>query len=360
MRVLVRAPIGTTGGYARDGVGLIRSLLKAGHEVDVFPTVVTPPLPPEVAELLTFPIGEGYDLEIHHVPPTNAATGAYNKQRSRKVVLWSMWEWDTFPDTVPNFDDALLNIPRYDMVVGYTQQTLDTFRDVGFLADGQEVAVVQGGFEPQPWTPYTGTEAEKQIDQLKFPNSPFRFAMVGHLGMRKNPYTVLTAFNELKEEHGDDFNAQLIFKTGYPLLPPNYNAPGVKIIQEIGWSDKKLKEFYWSLDCLLNVSWGEGKDLPSMEATMCGVPTILNDTPGHRGWVHPGIQDLIPATKQMMGQGYVGRFTCKDDIKSAMMYEYNNRKTSQRRALQLASYIEKRCSWDYKVKQFGKAVGFPL
>lgn len=360
MKILVKAPIGSTGGYARDGVGLIQALLRARHEVDVVPTAVAPPLPPDVAELLTFPTGDAYDLEIHHVPPTDVDMGAFNRRRSRKVVLWSMWEWDTFPSSVAGFEKIADNMKQYDMVVGYTKQSLDAFRGAGFLGDDQATAVVQGGFDPSPWKAYQDTEFRDEVEKMKFPNAPFRFGMVGHLSLRKNPYTVLRAFNELKEEHGDQFNAQLVLKTGFPLLPPQYDAPGVKFIQEINWTDKKLKEFYWTLDCLINVSWGEGKDLPSMEATMCGIPTILNDTPGHRGWVHPDVQKLIPATKMQMDSEYVGLFTGVEDVKSAMMETYSKRTEAYRRARQLASVIGRSATWDTRVKRFGKALGLPL
>jgi glycosyltransferase involved in cell wall biosynthesis len=114
------------------------------------------------------------------------------------------------------------------------------------------------------------------------------------------------------------------------------------------------------LDCLINVAWGEGKDLPSIEATMSGIPTILNDTPGHRGWVHPGIKKLIPATKMPMSNGYVGRFTSVDEVKDAMMDVYRHYPSYYREALQLASYVEKRVTWSARVALLGKTIGLPL
>ena len=358
MKILLRAPIGTTSGYGRDGVGIVRALLKREHEVDLYPEAVSPPLPQEVANLLTYPTSSGYDLEIHHVPPTGAQTGGYNKTRSKKVVLWTMWEWDTFPASVPNRNIAETYIKHYDHVVGYTQQTLDSMKE--FLGEGQATSVVQGGFEKEPWYPAEGTAWEKHFPSRKHGQMPFRFAMVGHLAARKNPYTVLRAFNSLKEEMGDDFNAELLIKTGFPLVPPNYDAPGVKFIQEIGWSDELLRQFYWSIDCLVNCAWGEGKDLPPMEATMSGTPVLLNDNPGHRGWVHPGILPLVPSTTMEMGEGYVGRFTGVDDTKKAMLEVYNNKAMAYDRAKQLASYIEKRATWDYRIQKFGEAVGVNL
>lgn len=363
MKILVRAPIGTTSGYARDGVGLVRSLLNRDHHVDVIPTSVWPPLPVEVAELLTYPIlNNGYDLEIHHVPPMDAEAGEYHKTRSKKVVLWSMWEWDNITPTFPWFEKTKENMQRYDQVVCYTPQTLSAFEDAGFVRADQSTSIVQGGFETGPWrAPYEmPDEVQKLFPYRKLIRDTFKFAMLGHLSLRKNPYTVLQAFRELKEEMGDDFDAELIFKTGFPLFPPNFESPGVRYIQEINWTDEQVRAFYWSIDCLINVSWGEGKNLPSMEATMSGTPIILNDIPGHRGWAHPGIQPLIPATAMNMQEGYDGRFTGKDDAKSAMLEVYHHRAVSYERAKQLASYISKRATWDYRVGKFGEAIGVPL
>lgn len=362
MRILVRSPIGTTGGFARDGIGLIKALSDRKHVVDVQPEAVLTPLPPEIAQLLTFPITDGYDLEIHHVPPNGAEVGMFNKQRSRKVVLWTMWEWDTFPKSVPSYANTSF-IKNYDQVVGYTDQTLEVFEAEGFLGEDQPRVVVQGGFDPSPWFSLDDPKADPYREMTPSRKNQWgtcRFAMVGHLAARKNPYTVLTAFNELKEELGDEFDAELIFKTGFPMLPPNYDAPGVKVIQEIGWSDAQLRQFYWSIDCLINVSWGEGKDLPALEATMCGTPVILNATPGHLGWVHPYIQPLLPVTKMNMDPEYVGYFTSKDDIKTAMLDVYRQRVVAYDRAKQLSAYVGRQVTWDYRVEKFGQEIGLPL
>lgn len=361
MRVLVHAPLATSTGYGRDGVGLIIALLKAGHMVDVAPSAVIPPIPAEVADTLTFPIEGVYDVEIHHVPPMGAAARSLAPEPPRKRVLWTMWEWDTFPDSVTNADRARKAIPTYDEVVCYTEQTKDAFLEAGLFGEDQKVSVQQGGFDPETWFLPTDLKAEPYSPPFRSAaRDTFRMAMVGVLSSRKNPYTVIQAFMDLKAEHGDNFDASLILKTDFPMLPNSFDVPDIHIVKGAGWSDEQLRAFYWTLDCLINVSWGEGKDLPALEATMCGVPTILNDTPGHRGWVHPGIQELVPATKIPMDPEYTGRFTGVEEVKAAMMEAYNNRIQNFRRAKQLADYVEQRVSWDYRIKKFGEKIGVPL
>lgn len=361
MRILVHSPVGSTGGYARDGVGLIEALVERDHLVDLSPGSVLPPIPGHIAQLLTYPISKGYDLELHHLPPMGALPNS-PQPKAKKRVLWTMWEWSTMPKDVPGFEQAKY-VSSYDHVVAYTSQTLEAFKEAKILKEDVPTSVLQGGLSPHLWDkitePHNAGFLEKVGNRAK-DRGTFRFAMVGVLSSRKNPWTVLRAFNELKEELGDAFDAELILKTGFPVVPSDYNAPGVTLVNETNWTDQDMKIFYWSIDCLINCAWGEGKDLPALEATMCGVPTILNANPGHKGWVHPGIQKLLPATHMKMDLDYKGYFTSVEDIKEAMLEEYNNRAAGRRRADQLATYVGKRVSWDHKVQKLGEEIGLPL
>lgn len=359
MRILFRGQIGSTTGFSRDGVGIIRTLMDMGHEVTVVPTAVHIPVPTEVASLLRYGVEGIYDLEIHHVPPTDAECSAYHKQRSRKVVLWTMWEWFNIPDSVPGRSN-MENIKNYDHVVLYTDQTKEAFSEAGLLGEGQDVSIVQGGFEPGFWKkPTEVPQGNDVIERRYVTGEPFIFAMVGHLSPRKNALRVINAFNRLKIEHGDDFDALLVLKTSFPILPSDHPFDHIRVINEKDWTDEQLRYLYWKLDCLINVSYGEGKDLPSMEATMCGVPTILNDTPGHKGWVHPAVKKLIGSTEASVG-GYRGLRTSEDQIMEAMMDVYSNRRKYFKEADDLAGVIGVSSSWNRRIQQFGEAIGIPI
>ena len=365
MHVLVHAPVGSTGGYARDGQGLIHGLLNRKHGVALDPAGMRAPISPEVAELLTYPNRGTYDLEIHHIPPMGVRSPQISKDRSRKTILWTMWEWDNFPESAPGFKEATKYIRHYDAVVAYTQQTLDAFSAAGFLGDGQETAVVQGGVETSLWYSVLDRragEARKVFPPPRDSRGTFIFAMVGVLAARKNPYAAIKAFEELKDEMGDRFDAKLILKTDFPVLNPLTKHPDIQIITDVDYTDAEMREFYWSIDCLINCSWGEGKDLPAMEATLCGVPTILNDIPGHRGWVHPVMKSLIPAMPMALTHDpdYMGRFTSKDDLKKAMSEAYVKRVRNSEETLKFAEYVEKRGSWEHCIEKLGKKIGFPL
>lgn len=361
MRILVRTPLEDTSGFGRDGIGIVSELLNRGHQVDVEPTSAKPPLPPEIANLLTYPQQGVYDLELHHINPGGAFLDPELSSRSRRKVLWTMWEWDNVHASVQDRDRMEFYIPKYDTVVCYTNQTQDVFKQEGFLAEGQESHVVQGGIDVSLWEPVVDAspEYQKTFPYRKYERDVFRFAMVGHLNLRKNVMSVVQAFLELKEEHGDAFNAELILKSKYPPIPLGIEFPGVKVIPEGSWTNTQMKQFYWSIDTLINVSYGEGKDLPSMEATLCGTPVIMNNTPGHVGWNHPSIQTLLP-TEKSTTQGHEGRFTSPEHIKVAMLQNYRNRVQIFDQAQRLDTWLRRSVTWDKRLERLGKELSLPL
>jgi glycosyltransferase involved in cell wall biosynthesis len=56
VKVLLRGPLSPYSGYGRDGIGIALALLERGHQVSLSPTHTDPPLPREIAGLLTQPI----------------------------------------------------------------------------------------------------------------------------------------------------------------------------------------------------------------------------------------------------------------------------------------------------------------
>lgn len=352
MHVLVHTPIGSTGGYARDGMGLVKGLLNRGHSVALAPTGVLPPVSREVAALLQHPIRGPFDLEIHHVPPSGASSfGLANKDARKPLrVLWTMWEWDEYGEDTPGFEKASTYFPTFDHLVFYTEQSKSAFENAGIVPDDKPVSVLQGGIDSSLW---------KERPRKPSPDDAYVFAMVGIMSARKHPYAVLQAFNDLKSEMGDDFNARLIIKTSFPMLPKDYQADSVAVV-DMELTDPELQEFYWNIDCLVNCAWGEGKDLPAMEALLSGCSVILNDNPGHRGWVHPGIMELVKTTHMNMIPELTGYFTSVDDIKEAMLNSYKKRAAARVSAGSLAARVRKTYDWERRVELLGKKINLPL
>ena len=361
MRVLLRVPLGSTSGYGRDGIGITRTLLQRGHDVAMLPTEVEAPIDPEILPVLTVPKVGTYDIELCHVPPIAARPKGFSPVQAKRRVLWTMWEWYTFPESVQAFNAAKEFIKTYDDVVGYTDQTIDVLSP--FLGPNTKTHVLQGGMDVDLWgsvedDKFTGYAEE--FPHRRNARDTFRFAMVGVLAARKNPYIVIKAFNNLKARHGDAFDAELLLKTTWPVIPKTYDAPGVVLVDEDSWTDHMLRQFYWDVDCVINCAWGEGKDLPALEATLCGTPTILNDTPGHAAWNHPGIQKLVPTTRMFMDPEYEGRFTSVEDIENAMWDMYTHRRQAYDNVRSNALRIRRNMNWDAKVEKLGSVLGLPL
>jgi len=72
--------------------------------------------------------------------------------------------------------------------------------------------------------------------------------------------------------------ARLLLMTGWSHIPGFSRIPeNVVIVPSHKHAD--MANFYHSLDCLVNYSYAEGFNLPTLEALACGVPCIVTDMP---------------------------------------------------------------------------------
>lgn len=341
MRILLRSAFGTTSGFGRDGCGLSRALIESGHEVSIDPTVVSVPLPQHVAELMMFPIEGVYDLEIHHGPPS-AMKGP--SSRSKKSVAWIPYEHSSLQLN----DSAVHMMQQYDHVITYIDQTKEALERYHI----DNVQTLQGGFDHHFWKPSSEVEGGDKFPSRKaVSDEPFIFLMSGHLDARKNPTLVIDAFRSLLEEHGDRFNAELWIKSTYPIPLDPFSTPQIKEITPAVLNDQMLRRLYWSVDCVVSISRGEAKNLVPLEATMCGTPILVNDIPGHRGWLHPAIQKPVPSVERNNLF-----FTTEQDVKDGMWNMYRNRRNNFDVARQLAATLPRRMSWSSKVRKLGSLI----
>lgn len=345
MKILVRAPLSDHSGYGLDGIGIVRALLNAGHDVQLLPTALEVPIPPEVADLLTIEPSPPFDLAIHFISPLDARLEPSLASISRINLWWSMWEFENFREG--DAEKIKDDIQHYDFVVAFDELSTEAFRPL--IGENAEIFTVQGGYMDDIWEPF---------DHSELPESPFLFGMIGQMGPRKNPLATLLAFSQLKQEHGDDFDAYLIIKTTQQFLPPGLEFPDTEVIYD-NWRHPEIQSFYHSLGALVCPSWGEGKNLPAIEATASGCPVILSDVSGHRQWVHPGFVRLVPTTRAPL-TGLWGREVSVDDLREAMWDVYTNRREWYRKAYQYSQFIPRDMSWDTCIARLGQTVGLVL
>jgi glycosyltransferase involved in cell wall biosynthesis len=267
----LKTPLAANTGYGNDGFALARYLSEAGLDVRLKPTFVGPPLPMGVAMMLVKDLEVEFDYLLHHVDPDQFGLTEGEKRLKAKKILWSMWEFTALEEH--QRETMAEKLSAYDLFLAYDEVTAQS---IGSYAEqaGVPVKILQGGFSADEWEPDPSARDW---------NGVFRFCMVGQLHARKNPFAAVKAFREVREKYGE--KVELHLKTNVPTLPPQMEDayPGLKI-HYTSWSQSRLKAFYNGCHTYLATSWGEGKNLPALEAQAMGMPVIYSNFGGHRQW----------------------------------------------------------------------------
>lgn len=269
MRIHLKIPIGSFTGYGRDGIELTRVLMEHGHDITLMPESCNPPIPMEVAALLTKYPAYPQDLVIHHIAPENLGINEYQAQRSHLNIAWSMWEFESFgPSRALNLADRLKN---YDHVFAYDETSHKAMTELR----PEGVSILQGGYAPDFWRSTAGRDYYE--DQL-------RLCMVGALGPRKDPYVAAEAVRQLHEE---GMNVHLTLKCAtvneiHPMFDVAYKD--CVTVHREAWPDQKIKDLYEQSHIYIAPSWGEGKNLPALESGTTGCALLLSNCGGHRQW----------------------------------------------------------------------------
>lgn len=361
-RLLVKAPLAPYSGWGQDGIGLVQALVSGGSASSLLPLEVVPPLPVDVAELLTRPLCAPYDLLLAHVGPDRCALSAAERAACRRRVLWSMWEWTTF-DNHPEIDQIAEDVRSYDAVVAYDPVSAGAFAGLG--PDAPPVVVVQGGFDPQPW-PYLRRDWRP----------PVRFLVIGHITDRKNPEAAVEAFRSLLDELGPRrFDAELHVKfvdRTNPLLAAAPPPPGTatdgdvaepsrpflrelrgreRVVVHAGtWMRADLLALYGRMHCLLAPSRGEGKNLAALEFLSTGAPVIATATGGHLMWLDESYAYPLrfrprAATWPMATPAAQEADADVDHLKGLMLRVYTRLDEAERMGRLGAEIVPARCSW---------------
>jgi glycosyltransferase involved in cell wall biosynthesis len=294
------------------------------------------PLPRDITDLFTLGPDAPFDVAIHHLEPHLVNLPLAEKQAARKNIYWSMWEWESL-DSQPWSETFAERLSNFDKVVVYDSGSYGAF--LPYVGEDR-LLTVQGGYQSDLWAP-----------GAKLTNPTFVFGMNGKLTLRKGVYTAYSAFNLLKDNHGDDFDAKLILKTITPIFPPGFTpAEGVKEILGY-WLPPKLKAFYQQIDCLLCPSWGEGKNLPALEALTCGTPVVLSDIPAHRQWAHSGIVTWAATEPKALMPGQVGGYVSPEELAEKMWHQYTNRSQEAAKARLASAEVVKSMDWSKSLER---------
>ena len=333
MKILVKVALDSTSGYGNDGIGLVRALKALGAKVYIHPVGVTPPIPKDVAELLTIPYEPPFDAMIVHLDPLSLKLDTGVHRVVARTIAWSMWEWESL--NVPGKTRLRKAMKDYDVFVAYDEVTAKAVEP--HLPKRILRHTLQGGYWSEDW---------KYMDRDWFSTEePFRYIMVGQLHQRKDPFAAIWAFNQLKAEHGDEFNAELHLKTNIMGLHPAIADAYEDVYVHYGyWPKAELLEFYRKAHVLLAPSRGEGKNLPALEAASSGMAVIATNWGGHTVWLNDAY--AYPLNYSLTDSlGGVQAVADREHLKELMWHVYTHREEAKRKGELASRTLPPMCDW---------------
>jgi glycosyltransferase involved in cell wall biosynthesis len=250
----------------------------------------------------------------------------------------------------PEHVEAIAENTKYlDVVFGYDPVSVQALSTVLPVA---KLDMLQGGFTPDMWLPPV---------ERDWTGDRFAFCMVGMLHDRKDPFTAITAFQELKREKGEAFEgAELHLKTSIPGLHPKLEEWCPKLrIHYASWPQEVLKKFYESQHVLLAPSHGEGKNVPALEMMTTGGAVIATNFGGHAQWLN---SDYAYPLDFQLGEvnnipNCLWANASKDHLKELMWHVYTHRDEVREKAHRAQTAIPEMCSWDAVVDRLMVTLG---
>lgn len=339
--VLVIGPFDSVSGYGNDLLGLTGALQEMGADVHLSPVSVIPPIPPNVAQLLCKPIDPPYDLCIIHRDPLLIECPKGARETARKVIGWTMWEYEEYreqPGYDPKWKPLRERLADFDGLFSYdpvSHKALDPYAE-GVVKH----QIVQGGYDADLWEPL-----ERDWD------GTFRFAMLGRITGRKNPWAALKAWRIFKTRN-PDADAEFHIKTNYRYLHPGVaDSYGVRIHYAY-WSQLQVKAFYSKMHCLLAPSRGEGKNIPALEALTTGIPVIATNYGGHTMWLSNNIGYPLSYTVADSEYGPCAEVD-PEELAEAMHHVYHNRDEARQKGEMGSQVIPASCDWEKALQRLG-------
>ena len=277
----VRGPIYGPSGYARMTRGVIKGLHDAGKNfwVDEFQWAVQPSI--EVTE-------EFRDIMVSHIPTQEEMKKTdglliislpSDIPPSQKFILPNTWLMTIFETTkIPNdwmqvLQSPMSANPNIPAIKGLFLPTVGNLESFDGTPQIKEIVPISMDYD-------TFTPEGKVADWLP-EKSDFNILMSFQNNERKNPKFAFNLINELDENTTVYLK---IFRFGMSTWERAKTESFIKSETENALckivllydmiTDESQAEMYRAMDLVINVSRGEGWDLPRCEAYSCGVPAI--------------------------------------------------------------------------------------
>lgn len=340
LRIALKVPLSIYIGYGNDGIGIASELVDYGAEVHLIPgTLVDSPLPPKVANLFTREKLQDYDLSLHHLDPDSFFNAEGWEKTGGLKVGWTMWEASNFLNS-ERVDSLRERLAPYDVFLAYDANTANALSD---YFDG-EIRVLQGGYDPSSY---------QFVEREWFDPDHFRFAQVGQLHDRKDPWVSIKAFRELKEEYPQEFDgAELHLKNSlpgafFPGMAEIFEPFKIRFYNDI-WDKPTLDRFYSQMHCLLAPSRGEGKNLPALEFQSTGGITIATNWGGHTQWLNKEYSYPLDYVLRPVDDKNLNTLNARasvEHLKELMLHVYRNRAEAKAKGKLASEIIPAMSSW---------------
>ncbi|MBN9118897.1 MAG: glycosyltransferase family 4 protein [Planctomycetes bacterium] len=171
------------------------------------------------------------------------------------TAAWTMWETDTLPD------GSVKHLNRCGLLLIPSRWGVDCFRANGVTVP---MEVVSLGYDPAVFSPRLGGSGPEICT----------FGTAGALdegGLRKNVQRVIDLFLQTFPGRAD-VRLKVKITPRSPMVD-THGDPRVEVVNT-GLAPAALADWYRSLTCYVNASYGEGFGLHLLEAMGCGVPLI--------------------------------------------------------------------------------------
>jgi len=267
----------------------------------------------------------------------------FERNRGRYKIGYTMLEVDGFPA------EWVRQANRMDEVWVPTE-----FNRQAFLGSGlkRPAHVIQLGVDTDYFHP--GVRAYPN------PMGEFVFLSIFEWGERKEPWTLLQAFNEtFSAAEPVRLLCKVMNRDGGLSVKQEIRKLGLKesggrisYLFNLEFPHYQLGSLYRSADCFVAVSRGEGWNMPLMEAMACGLPAIATDWGAHQEFVHEGvayplrIRGTVPAVaKCPYYAGFSWADPDPDHLRHLLREVYENREEARRRGQAAAAEVAARWSW---------------